>query len=397
MGYQEGADLGLDFKYPYQHFNRIKNHWRQSDPVTALFDAQPGMIASDSDDEKLYHFTGQSPGFDEILQENYSFDKIPRFLGVDLWSNAYHHIIRASEAEGLAGADLRIGLDETLRSLIICDRGDIATDFGLTAEVDPSLTIFSADTSLKAKFGRHTILPQEDDAATPTLAFGDGDTGFYESADNSIRVAIGGADKWVISGTNVYGTTTNAALIQDIGATATVPTLNPSATDWDTGIGWAAADQLSLIAGGVEGIRIAEAGGLIDVSVFGNLTRKFTITTDDVDGNETHLATVILGGLIRRGTGNQLTANRTDVSDTAANIVAAIPGCIVGSGFEFSIANEDATHTVALDGGVGVTMIPNDPSTAIPVLSTGRFLVVVTNATAAAEAVDIHSLGYSIH
>jgi len=144
MGYREGANLVLNFKYPYQHFNRIKNHWHQSDPVSALFDAQPGMIASDSDDEKLYHFTGQSPGFDEILQENYSFDKIPRFLGVDLWSNAYHHIIRASEAEGLAGADLRIGLDETLRSLIICDRGDIGVDFGLTAEVDPSLIIFNA-------------------------------------------------------------------------------------------------------------------------------------------------------------------------------------------------------------------------------------------------------------
>ena len=256
MGYREGANLVLDFKYPFQHFNRIKNHWHQSDPVTALFDAQPGMIASDSDDEKLYHFTGQSPGFDEILQENYSFDKIPRFLGVDLWSNAYHHIIRASEAEGLAGADLRIGLDETLRSMVICDREDIGVDFGLAAETDPSLTIFSADMSLNAKFGRHTILPSENDAATPTLAFGDGDTGFYEYSDDRFHFATAGS--WRFELRSTYFKAANGGAILNALSSATVPSLVPNECDDDTGIGRGAADQLSLIAGGAEGIRITE-------------------------------------------------------------------------------------------------------------------------------------------
>lgn len=85
MGYKEGADLDPGFKYPAQHFNRIKNHWRQSDPISALFDAQPGMIASDSDDEKLYHITDTSPGYDEILQENFSYDANPTFN--DLYLN----------------------------------------------------------------------------------------------------------------------------------------------------------------------------------------------------------------------------------------------------------------------------------------------------------------------
>jgi len=39
--------------------------------------------------------------------------------------------------------------------------------------------------------------------------------------------------------------------------TATNPTVGPRKSDWDTGIGSAADDQLSLIAGGVEGIRVA--------------------------------------------------------------------------------------------------------------------------------------------
>ena len=43
-------------------------------------------------------------------------------------------------------------------------------------------------------------------------------------------------------------------------ATATNPVFQPVSSDADTGIGAAAADQLSLIAGGVEGIRIVESG-----------------------------------------------------------------------------------------------------------------------------------------
>ena len=38
----------------------------------------------------------------------------------------------------------------------------------------------------------HFILPQVDEVATPTLAFGDGDTGFYEEADDSLNTAIAG-------------------------------------------------------------------------------------------------------------------------------------------------------------------------------------------------------------
>ena len=44
----------------------------------------------------------------------------------------------------MVGADFRIGLDETNRTLVICDAGDIATDFNLTAKSSPSLAIFSA-------------------------------------------------------------------------------------------------------------------------------------------------------------------------------------------------------------------------------------------------------------
>lgn len=126
-------------------YNLLKNHWRQADPIANLSGKTAGMIVSDSDDEKLYHITDESPAYDEILQATNSFDVIPYFLGVDLWSNSYHHIIRASEAEGMAGADLRVAVDESNRSMLLIDRGDIDTDFGLTQQANPTFYIFRAD------------------------------------------------------------------------------------------------------------------------------------------------------------------------------------------------------------------------------------------------------------
>jgi hypothetical protein len=70
------------------------------------------------------------------------FQKEAQFL-----TNSYYSIIKGSMAEGLAGADLRIGLDESNRTLIICDRGDIGTDFGLTAQSDPRIYLYDSTKS----------------------------------------------------------------------------------------------------------------------------------------------------------------------------------------------------------------------------------------------------------
>jgi len=101
------------------------------------------------------------------------------------------------------------------------------------------------------------ILPSKNDAATPTLAFGDGDTGFFENVDDSISISIGGNTKYRIGLNQFYSLTAGSFNIITASGSTTVPiyTING---DENTGIGHAAADQLSLIAGGVEGIRITE-------------------------------------------------------------------------------------------------------------------------------------------
>lgn len=134
-----------------------------------------------------------------------------------------------------------------------------------------------------------TILPQSNDPATPSLAFGNGNTGFYEISDDNLRVAFSGAERWDWSANLLSSGAANAAGIQFGASTSINPGLVPDAGDLDTGIGQAAEDQLSLIAGGVEGIRIAEAGSAItSVAINGPITLGANdITTTGSIGRDT--------------------------------------------------------------------------------------------------------------
>lgn len=66
MALIDGDDAISGRYYPYQHFNRIKNNWRQAAPKTNVTNPQPGMIESDSDDERVFH--KRDTGFGELLQ-----------------------------------------------------------------------------------------------------------------------------------------------------------------------------------------------------------------------------------------------------------------------------------------------------------------------------------------
>lgn len=123
--------------------------------------------------------------------------------------------------------------------------------------------IYSPMQDITLAAAKHLVLPLDNDAATPTLAFGDGNTGFYEVADNTIGVGIAGAFKWYFS--SLYLTSSSSGgMLRQTGSSATQPGICPSSTDIDSGIGTAAVDQLSLIAGGVEGMRISEASRTIE-------------------------------------------------------------------------------------------------------------------------------------
>ena len=111
------------------------------------------------------------------------------------------------------------------------------------------------------------IAPTGGSPANPMYAFGDGDSGFYEPTDDTIAIAVSGVRRWNISGSFLSGVAGGA--IHRQAPTATFPTVIPSINDTNTGIGSAAADQLSLIAGGVEGFRVEEASsGTVGTHLF---------------------------------------------------------------------------------------------------------------------------------
>ncbi|MFC1685906.1 hypothetical protein ACFLZZ_02680 [Nanoarchaeota archaeon] len=117
-------------------------------------------------------------------------------------------------------------------------------------------------------------LPLNNDATNPTIAFGDGDTGIYEVGANILGFTLGGTAKFSMSGNKLAGLTSGAPSLINEDASATNPTLLPDSADLDTGIGTAAADQLSLIAGGTEAMHIlsndVQIGSGIDFSVDGD-------------------------------------------------------------------------------------------------------------------------------
>jgi hypothetical protein len=87
MALIDGDDFVDGSLLSYQEGNRLKNNWRDS---TAPSNPQPGMLFSDEDDDKLWHYgvaSGTDP--DEVLQETRSFDAEPIFDALQLTIVAY--------------------------------------------------------------------------------------------------------------------------------------------------------------------------------------------------------------------------------------------------------------------------------------------------------------------
>lgn len=110
--------------------------------------------------------------------------------------------------------------------------------------------------------GEHLLLPQVDEFVTPTLAFGDGDSGFYENADDQLSISLSGTLQYRWSGVQFFGTSGGGPLLRNVIASDINPTMLPNRSDFDTGMGQRIADVGVLIAGGVNVLEFGEAGGV---------------------------------------------------------------------------------------------------------------------------------------
>lgn len=130
-----GSDATGFERFGACEYNDIKNHWRMANPRDTLTDEQSGIIVSDSDDDKLYHY--QTAAWFEIIQGDTAItDDVAILFGdTPVTGDAS---IRYDETTNDA---IIFGIPvATKRGVIICDMADIAVDFGaalITASAYP--------------------------------------------------------------------------------------------------------------------------------------------------------------------------------------------------------------------------------------------------------------------
>lgn len=86
---------------------------------------------------KAVELTGAITGTSATFTVSVSAPTITMSDGTD------SHTIKAVQEPGLGGR-LTIGLDETARTMVVCDAGDVDTDFGFGAPLDPRLCILNS-------------------------------------------------------------------------------------------------------------------------------------------------------------------------------------------------------------------------------------------------------------
>lgn len=109
-------------------------------------------------------------------------------------------------------------------------------------------------------------------------------SGFVSQSGSNVDNYLNGVKCFVFRPTMI-ASVGGAGLLNE-SPSATNPVLTPLFTDADTGLGWAGADQLSLIAGGVEGIRVAESGGAITTTMTDNVMMPDLPTSDPTNAGQ---------------------------------------------------------------------------------------------------------------
>ena len=211
-------------------------------------------------------------------------------------------------------------------------------------------------------------------------------TGGVDIDADNVALTIGAGGDLSIShnGTNTTATSATGDFIVDNTAT-TGSTINRLGTD-------TIATDFQVQNNSATAVLTAYGTGEVVVSdaltVQGGMIKTTTVTTDATAGARTYTAAEMLGGYIARDPAG---ASRSDVTATAALIVAAVQDAEVGSSFTFFVNNTaDAAETITLTAGTGVTL----SGTMTIAQNDGRsFLVVMTNVTGSSEAVTVYDMG----
>ena len=156
---------------------------------------------------------------------------------------------------------------------------DGGANTGLTASIDDSVvatvsgTTFTGDLKVNGD-----ILAANGTVTNPSIGWLSDDdgtgTGFFRPAADQIAITLAGVKKWTVSFNQIAGATAEGPQVSNLTPSDTVPTLIPRRSDANTGIGSFGADALSLIAGGVEAMRVLPGS----LEVAGDVTMQAGLT-----------------------------------------------------------------------------------------------------------------------
>ncbi|MFA5961227.1 MAG: hypothetical protein WC848_00920 [Parcubacteria group bacterium] len=199
------------------------------------------------------------------------------------------------------------------------------------------------------------------------LAFGDGDSGIYEDADDSLMINLNGGGAWSISSSFIHSNVTNGAAILHATPSGTIPGFTFFA-DQNTGVGTADADILSLIAGGTNGLNVTSAGNV------------------GIGTTAPGVALDIVGNLrvFASGAGLYMRSSNLDIVNSNGTESINWSGTGAGSSLYFRTANADRMW-IANGGNVGIGT--TNPLALLSVGATSQFQV---NALGEVTAVKVN-------
>ena len=201
--------------------------------------------------------------------------------------------------------------------------------------------------------------------ASPSISFiNDIDTGLYRPSADGINMSLGGSDIFRFR-TTYFDLFSNAGarLVRE-SASSTNPVLIPYGDDDDTGIGWNAADELSFVAGGTEGLRI-------DYNEL-EVQPLFTLATGPIEFEEDTGAITALNMPVSSGEadGNEMSMSISSDSNIIAKFYSEADG--VGGSSDFKLLLPNASV------GIGTST----PATLLDVFNTSTSTITIDSNSA---------------
>ena len=228
--------------------------------------------------------------------------------------------------------------------------------------------------------GTQLILPSGSSAGLPELKIGSGQTGFFASSTTQLRITVNGTERFTITNDIIQGFLAGSGQLHNRVSSATVPTFTPNTNDGDTGIGGPGGDVLSLIAGGVEALRVTEVAGVVQALVPAGIeaSPSYSFSNDPDTGfiNETNVIVAVTGASRRVAFSS---AGITSVTSGNFAIRDEVPSATnpvltpAGTDADTGIGSAAADQLSLIAGGVEIARLSESTEDQF-IVSPGQFL-----------------------